>query len=135
VLCALVEVWARKTVDRRDELVGAYSKGGVLLRGTEASADQVLFGRYLCGDSLVHDKQVSLLAYLRKRNARSVRELHGVMKCLTNAGLVRAHNGLLHALVKSEDWHTVPLGDPPPDLVFVNEVMVKKKSSFGRRFV
>ncbi len=135
VLCALVEVWARKKVDRRETLLGAYSSGGVLLRGTEASADEVLFGRYLCSDSLVHEDQVSLLTYLRERNRRSVRELHAVIKCLTNAGLVRAHSGLLRALFASDEWHTVPLGDPPPDLVFVEEVMGKKKSSFGRRFV
>ena len=136
VLCALIEVWARKNVVRREKLVGAYSKGGVLLRGKKTTnAGEVFFGRYLCGDSLVHEEQVALLRHLQKRNAGSVRELHEVMSCLTNAGIVPSHSGLLHALATNDEWNEVVLDDPPADLVFVEEVMRAKKSSFGRRFV
>jgi hypothetical protein len=132
VLCALVEVWARKEHDAtRGEILGAYAKEGVLVRGSKASEGDVLFGRYLCGDSLVHDEQVALFEFLKKRPGAE--HIHYVVKCLTEARLIPAHSGVLRAFFENPDWRKVTAHDPPPELQFVDEVM--RRSSFGRRFL
>jgi hypothetical protein len=132
VLCALVEVWARKDQDPvRGAISAAYSKEGLRLRGSIASKGDVLFGRYLCGDSLVHDDQVALLEFLTKR--RGAEHVHHVVKCLTEAGLIPTHSGVLRALVENAAWWNVTAHDPPKEMVFVNEVMMQ--GSFGRRFL
>jgi hypothetical protein len=129
VLCALIEVWAKRDdADTLRRLICAYSSTGTLLRGTPESggsgAGRVLFGRCLCGDTLVYDEQMELMQYLRgeyktdsDRNA-----LREVLSCLHSDGLVPAQAGLVK-IPPDADWATRSLAEPPVDLTFVWGVM------------
>ncbi len=134
-LCATVELWAGTVADSklklRKPVLGAYTRDGVLLYGREANAGDVLFGRYLCGDVIVHHEQRALIAHLKERYATTKKrsQLHKVLSCLRDARLVPAHAGLVRALAESADWAETPDDATPPDLAFVLEVMAAP--SFG----
>jgi hypothetical protein len=129
VICAVIEVWAKRTdAEALRDVKCAYSRTGTLLRGTPESesggAGRVLFGRCLCGDTLVYDEQMALMQYLRDeyktegdRNA-----LREVLSCLHSDGLVPAQAGLVK-IPPDADWATRSLAEPPADLTFVKRVM------------
>jgi hypothetical protein len=112
-------------------VLGAYTRDGVLLYGREANAGDVLFGRYLCGDVIVHHEQRALMAHLKATYATTTKreQLHKVLSCLHDARLVPAHAGLVRALAERADWAETPDDATPPDLAFVLEVMAG--ASFG----
>jgi hypothetical protein len=142
VLCALIEVWAKRDdADTLRRVICAYSSTGTLLRGTPESgssgAGRVLLGRCLCGDTLVYDEQMALMVYLRDQyKTESDRQaLYDVLACLHADGLVPAQAGLVK-IPPDADWATRSLAEPPADVAFVRRVM--KMTAYGRarrRFV
>ena len=114
VLCALVEVWAVAPDDsKRRPAASFYAKGGMLLRGSDAAAGDVLFGRYLCGDVLAYPEQRALLQHLKGAYAAKEEQIYKVLSCLRLAGLIENRSGLLHGLSTTTQWASQSEVEPP----------------------
>jgi hypothetical protein len=140
-MCALMEIWARITPVDFDaagavSAVSAYSARGKLLRGVPASAGDVLFGTFLCGQTLPREDQKSLLAYLTRRYADADQRsaIHRVLACLVSARLLTPHAGLLRPLFVTAKWAESAESTESTDPVaaFVRSVMSAVSPAFGR---
>jgi hypothetical protein len=147
MLCALIEVWAKRLspTDSRllhrqiqREQLAAFSREGLFLHGNEEAAGVTagakLFGRYLCGDSLSQIDQLALLAHLEVTYTdRAARDsLLTVLSCLVNTGIVPPHAGMLRCLSERSDWAENRPDEGSDEYRFVDEVM-RPATRFGRR--
>jgi hypothetical protein len=144
-LCALVDVWSihRKDASRRRE-ISAHASGGALIRRTAnagpSEAGDVLFGRYLCGDSLAYREQRALLVHLRDTRYPSAvgperKAVHDVVKCISSTLHTPLTQGLMRVLVQREDWASADVDTDPEDLVFLRELLLTYVPTRRNQFV
>ena len=139
VLCTLVELWARsfnKQGSQREAYVAYTARGSLVRRdpGATASAGDVLFGRFLCGDSLTRAEQVSLFEYMKRRYV-SIREkayTQHVLACLVSSRIMPAPAGILDLLIQDSNWDRHDSSQPSPDVAFVRALLATK-AQFGPR--
>jgi hypothetical protein len=138
VLCTLVELWARslnKQGSQRGAYV-AYTAQGFRVRdsGATASEGDVLFGRFLCGDSLTRDEQASLFEYMKLRYTTAGDRIHvkTVLACLVSSRIMPAPAGILDLLISDLNWHRHDSSQPAPDVAFVRALLAPK-AHFGPR--
>jgi hypothetical protein len=139
VLCTLVELWARSfhTEGTQRGAYAAYTARDFLVRrdhSVTASADDVLFGRFLCGDPLTRDEQVSLFEYMKGRYPTTIDRIHirRVLACLISSRIVPAPAGILDLLIRDPKWDTHNSSEPAPDVAFVYALLAQK-AQFGPR--
>ena len=139
LLCTLVELWARsfsREGSQRSDYA-AYTAHGFLVRATPkttASEGDVLFGRFLCGDFLAHDEQVSLFEYMKSRYGDNTVQLQisKVLACLVSSRIMPAPTGLLHLLIdQPKSWASHDSAVPGPDVALVRELLAPAVR-FGR---
>jgi hypothetical protein len=102
--------------------------------GATASAGDVLFGRFLCGDSLTREEQASLFEYMKRRYV-SIREkayTQHVLACLVSSRIMPAPAGILDLLIKDWRWANHDSSEPAPDVAFVYALLAQKVQ-FGPR--
>jgi hypothetical protein len=133
----LVELWARSFSDAGSQrgAYAAYTAQGFLVRasGATASEGDVLFGRFLCGDSLTRDEQVSLFEYMKRRyDTRAHSAIRNVLACLVSSRIMPAPAGLLRLLIDDAAWASRDSTVPPPDVAFVRALLAPK-AHFGPR--
>ena len=139
VLCTLVELWARSfhTEGTQRGAYAAYTSRGFLVRRDQsvaASAGDVLFGRFLCGDPLTRDEQVSLFEHMKRRYV-SIEEkvcIQHVLACLVSSRIMPAPAGILDLLIKDWRWANHDSSEPAPDVAFVYALLAQKVQ-FGPR--
>jgi hypothetical protein len=139
VLCTLVELWARsfnKQGSQREAYVAYTARGSLVRRdpGATASAGDVLFGRFLCGDSLTRDEQVSLFEYMKRRYPGAIDRTHiqRVLACLISSRIMPPPAGILDLLISDPNWHRHDSSEPAPDVAFVRALLAPK-AHFGPR--
>jgi hypothetical protein len=138
LLCTLVELWARSVSTRRSQRsdYAAYTAHGFLVRTTQgvASEGDVLFGRFLCGDFLAHDEQVSLFEYMKSRYSDETTrlEISKVLACLVSSRITPAPTGLLRLLIdQPKNWASHDSAVPGPDVALVRAILAPAVR-FGR---
>jgi hypothetical protein len=135
----LVELWARSfhTEGTQRGAYAAYTARGFLVRRDQsvtASADDVLFGRFLCGDSLTRDEQVSLFEYMKRRYVTVTEKVYiqHVLACLVSSRIMPAPAGILDLPIKDWRWADHDSSQPAPDVAFVHALLAQK-AHFGPR--
>ena len=137
VLCTLVELWAKKldwnykTKKRASNrmLYSSYTAHGFPIGKTSAayaSDDDVLFGRFLCGDRITTVEQTALFGYMQRRysDSTSQTEVSKVIACLAAARVMPPPTGLLHILIdQPKKWASHDASVPPPDVAFVRALL------------
>ena len=137
VLCTLVELWAKKLDWNAKASKGvsnrlpysSYTAHGFPIGKTSAayaSDDDVLFGRFLCGDQLTTVEQNALFGYMQRRysDSASQTEISKVIVCLAAARVMPPPTGLLHILIeRPENWASHDASVPTPDVAFVRALL------------